>query len=76
VNVLDKGEGEFDALYAKLKDDEVVYATLGLNVIDEGVLHLKYIFITWVGSSVKPLHKARSSQHRVLIYNFANVSST
>eukprot|EP01102_Stenamoeba_stenopodia_P012614 TRINITY_DN4006_c0_g1_i1.p1 TRINITY_DN4006_c0_g1~~TRINITY_DN4006_c0_g1_i1.p1 ORF type:complete len:672 (+),score=214.46 TRINITY_DN4006_c0_g1_i1:55-2016(+) len=72
VNVLEKGEGEFDALYAKLKDDEVVYATLGLNVIDEGVNHLKYIFITWVGSSVKPLHKARSSQHRVLIYNFAN----
>jgi len=51
----------------------VVYAIVGIISPFEGEYSLtKFLFITWVGPSVKPLQRARSSQHRVSLYNFAN----
>lgn len=35
----------------------------------------KYVLISWVGGKVKPKNKARSSPHRVLLYNQLNVLS-
>jgi hypothetical protein len=50
----------------------VVYLALGLLVSENEYSTQKYIFVTWVGTKVKPLHRARSSQHRVSLYNFFN----
>jgi hypothetical protein len=52
----------------------VVYAVLAVYDDEseaEGYATLKYIFISWVGPDVKPTRKALSSQHRVLLYNYA-----
>jgi len=76
VVVTSKGTGHLEEVLPLLHDDEVVYVIYGHVAEDSAVEYstLKYIFVTWVGPKVKPLHKARSSQHRVALYNFINVS--
>jgi len=51
----------------------VIYAIIGVREPEktEGYATLKFVFVTYVGAQVKPLHKARSSQHRVALYNHA-----
>jgi hypothetical protein len=34
---------------------------------------VKNVLITWVGSAVKPIPRARTSAHRVDLYNLLNV---
>jgi hypothetical protein len=73
VSLVGKGEGDISNLKVHFKSDNVVYSILGITTPGEGDYSItKYLFITWVGPEVKPLHKARSSQHRVPLYNFAN----
>eukprot|EP00029_Vermamoeba_vermiformis_P006049 TRINITY_DN226_c0_g1_i2.p1 TRINITY_DN226_c0_g1~~TRINITY_DN226_c0_g1_i2.p1 ORF type:complete len:986 (-),score=464.10 TRINITY_DN226_c0_g1_i2:72-3029(-) len=74
IVVLGTGTGGLNAVKSHFNPADVVYVVLGITEDEktEGYATLKYIFITWVGPEVKPLAKARSSQHRVLLYNFAN----
>ena len=50
---------------------------LGLQVADEDggseYKATKYVFISWVGTKVKPMVKARSSQVRVALYKYTKV---
>jgi hypothetical protein len=77
IVVLGTGTEGLETLEKFFTPDAVVYAVLGVYDDEaevEGYATLKYIFISWVGSNVKPTWKARSSQHRVLLYNYVNVS--
>jgi len=74
VYMISKGSGTVDSFVAELSDDVVEYIFYCLKVTEAGATHLKYIAITWVGCNVKPLHKARSSQHRWHLYNFAKLT--
>ena len=53
---------------------------LTIEVKDQGEAELfstsKTIFITWVGTECKPMAKARSSQHRLPLYNYVLVRTT
>jgi hypothetical protein len=72
VVFLNKGKGGLEALNEYFTQDSVVFAILGV-VFDEGDFSsVKKLFLTWVGPAVKPMVRARSSQHRVSLYNFAN----
>lgn len=70
---LSKGNGGLDEIDHLLTPDSVVYIIFGHVAEDAEYSVIKFIFITWVGPKVKPMHKARSSQHRVSLYNFTNV---
>jgi hypothetical protein len=73
VSLLGQGVGGVSELEKLFDDKDVVYSILGVVTPGEGEYSLtKFIFITWVGPQVKPLQKARSSQHRVSLYNFCN----
>jgi len=73
VFLLEKGNGGLNELDRLFEPTVVVYAIVGIISPFEGEYSLtKFLFITWVGPSVKPLQRARSSQHRVSLYNFAN----
>jgi hypothetical protein len=66
------GKGGLEDIRALLGDDKVVYIILG-TIQDEGdYSQVKYLFITWVGSLVSPLHKARSSMTRTKLYQHAS----
>lgn len=62
------GEGGIDQLQAHLSEDQIIYILFGLVKKDLDYQTVKYFFITFIGSQVKPLHKARSSQHRIKLY--------
>jgi len=72
VLLLGKGEGALSQLDSIFDDKAVVYAILGIAVGEGEYATTKFLFICWVGPAVKPLQRARSSQHRVSLYNFVN----
>lgn len=51
-----------------------VYILLGVPTAEGDYSLTKYVLITWVGPSVKPKQRARSSPHRLLLYNEIDVS--
>eukprot|EP01097_Dermamoeba_algensis_P001839 TRINITY_DN1710_c0_g1_i2.p1 TRINITY_DN1710_c0_g1~~TRINITY_DN1710_c0_g1_i2.p1 ORF type:complete len:690 (-),score=195.62 TRINITY_DN1710_c0_g1_i2:473-2503(-) len=70
VKVVEKGEGFLSTVLSHFKSDSVLYLLVGVETVEEGDYKLiKRLLVTWVGPEVKPLHKARSSQHRVLLYD-------
>jgi hypothetical protein len=73
VHILGQGTGGLDECHSLFKEDEVVYIFIGIHEEGqaEGYNTLKYILVTSVGAKCKPLHKARSSQHRVALYAHA-----
>ena len=73
VQVVGSGSGGFAEVNDSVEDDQVQYILLGLHYEDEGdYTQVKWCLLTWVGKDVPPYHKARSSQHRVLLYNLIN----
>jgi len=71
IRVVGSGSGGLAEMEQHFSDEDVVYGVLGIIVEDGGESDYstrKYIFISWVGPKVKPLTKARSSQHRVALY--------
>lgn len=73
VHILGHGTGGLSEAHPLFKEDEVVYAFVGIHEDGQadGYNTLKYILVTSVGPKCKPLHKARSSQHRVALYAHA-----
>ena len=70
VSLLHSGKGGYAEVEQFWKDDKVAYVLLGIQIEDEGdYTQTKFAFITWVGKDVEPLHRARSSQHRVILYD-------
>jgi hypothetical protein len=64
-----------------LSDAEIQYMVLTIEVKDQGEAEKlfstsKTIFITWVGTECKPMAKAKSSQHRLPLYNYVLVRTT
>jgi len=73
VIFLGKGSGGHAELEKLFEEKSVVYSVLGIAAPGEGDYTVtRYLFLTWVGPSVKTMLKARSSQHRVSLYNFIN----
>lgn len=70
LQLLKSGTGGLEAVTPLLEDDKVVYVVFGTIQDDGDYSQVKYIFVTFIGKDVKPLHKARSSQHRVKLYNY------
>jgi len=72
IKVIGSGSGGLDEMEQHFTDEDVVYGVLSVVVADEDggseYKTRKFIFISWVGPKVKPLTKARSSQHRVALY--------
>jgi Cofilin/tropomyosin-type actin-binding protein len=77
IDVLYRGSSGFDDLKQYLSEENVRYGVIALQTDEfsggdqEGVYAItRHLFFSWVGDAVKPLEKARSSQHRVALYQF------
>ena len=73
VNLLvgGSGDGSLDAFTGTFfTPGTVVYALYGVAIDEGDYSTIKYVLITFVDPDVTPLHKARSSQHRVTLYNY------
>ncbi len=72
------GAGGLESVSPLLPEDGVAYFVLNVDVKDQdegGELfsNNKNIFVTWVGTKCKPMTKAKSSQHRRPLYQYALV---
>lgn len=65
----EEGTGGLEEIRPKLKNDSIHYLVVGVVQTEVDYQSVKYLFVTFIGSEVKPLHKARSSQHRVKLYH-------
>lgn len=63
------GHGGLEEIKPKLKEDSIHYLVVGVVQTEVDYQSVKYLFVSFVGPNVKPLHKARSSQHRVKLYH-------
>jgi hypothetical protein len=72
ITLINKGTGNFTEVVGFLNPGEISYFVVGQETKEEDYSIRKYLFLAWVGPEVKPLLKARSSQHRIMIYNFCN----
>lgn len=64
-----EGHGGIQEIHPLLQDDTILYLVVGVVQTEVDYQSVKYLFITFIGPNVKPLHKARSSQHRVKLYS-------
>jgi len=75
ISVIGKGSGGLaEYVSTQLKDDEPNFAILRFSVKegDDKYAVVKNILIAWIGKNVKPTTKAKSSQDKVLLYNYSN----
>jgi len=74
IGVTAKGSSGLSEYVNQLKDDEPNFAILRFSVKegDNKYSVVKNILIAWLGKNVKPTTKAKSSQDKVLLYNYSN----
>jgi len=74
-----KGDGGLAALSETLRDDHISYSLLRvIDVIDDHPT-IKFVFITWIGTAVKFMQKAKITPHKGAVTSFigqAHVSLT
>ncbi|KAG9300714.1 hypothetical protein G9A89_023512 [Geosiphon pyriformis] len=64
LQIAAKGSGGLEQLVEHLSEDEASFGYCRVNVSnDELSVRTKFIFITWIGSGVKILRKAKLSVH-------------
>jgi len=70
VKVLDESSKGLKGAAKYFTDDNIGYALLAVASRGEGDYStLKNVLVSWVGPDTSPRLKARSSQHRVMLYN-------
>lgn len=72
LRVTEKGSGDVSAFNKYFTEDKIAYVLYGITFQDGDYSVIKRVLVTWVGQKVKPLHKARSSQHRAALYKYVN----
>ncbi|KAH3796146.1 uncharacterized protein LOC127838019 [Dreissena polymorpha] len=58
------GEGDSQDISAALADDKPMYALYRATDMVDDITTVKFVYIIWVGNSVKPMTKAKISTHK------------
>jgi len=58
-----QGNGDVDTMVRELKDDEVQYALVRLSYEEAEVVHVRNVFIVWIGPNVLPFEKGKKRTH-------------
>ena len=72
LRILGAGKGGVEAVRTHFKEDECVFVVMSAVVPDGNYSVQKNILISWVGQRVAPLHRSRSAQNRVELYQLAS----
>ncbi|XP_050389533.1 uncharacterized protein LOC126808659 [Patella vulgata] len=64
IIVAGKGEGTVDELRENLVDDQVMYGLYRVTDKIDDITTVKFVYIIWVGTKVKPMTRAKISTHR------------
>ncbi|XP_060586255.1 uncharacterized protein LOC132741996 [Ruditapes philippinarum] len=58
------GEGDSDEIVEVLTEDKPMYALYRTSDVVDDITIVKFVYIIWVGNSVKPMTKAKISTHK------------
>ncbi|KAJ7339333.1 hypothetical protein OS493_005726 [Desmophyllum pertusum] len=64
IVLIGKGTDGLKGIVALLESDIVAYALLRVVDVFDGIATVKFVCITWVGESVKPMTKGKISTHK------------
>lgn len=64
IVLTDKGEGDSQEIVDVLSDDKPMYALYRTTDVVDNYTVTKFVYIIWVGNSVKPMTKAKISTHK------------
>ncbi|XP_046560819.1 uncharacterized protein LOC124269828 [Haliotis rubra] len=64
IDSYQKGEGGLDELKACLEPENAMYALYRVSDVVDDIVTVKFVFITWVGTKVKPMAKAKISTQK------------
>ncbi|ESO96032.1 hypothetical protein LOTGIDRAFT_231819 [Lottia gigantea] len=64
IIVKNKGEGTVDELRENLVEDEAMYGLYRLTDHLDDIKTVKFVYIVWLGTEVKPMTRAKVSTHR------------
>ncbi|XP_046365847.2 uncharacterized protein LOC124141792 [Haliotis rufescens] len=64
IDSCEKGDGGVDELKACLEPDKAMYSLYRVSDVVDDIVTVKFVFITWVGTKVKPMAKAKISTHK------------
>ncbi|EDO47220.1 predicted protein [Nematostella vectensis] len=69
-----KGSGGLPEMASCMKEDYVSYALLRVTDIVDQISTVKFVFIQWIGESVKPMTKGKISTHKPTMQKVFGVS--
>eukprot|EP01113_Clastostelium_recurvatum_P047677 TRINITY_DN8543_c0_g1_i4.p1 TRINITY_DN8543_c0_g1~~TRINITY_DN8543_c0_g1_i4.p1 ORF type:complete len:340 (+),score=39.21 TRINITY_DN8543_c0_g1_i4:96-1115(+) len=73
LDVADAGSGSIIDLVPRFTSDSIVYVVLAVQPEGEGGYTMpKFIFLSWSGPHVAPMKRARSTPHRLELYDKIN----
>jgi len=70
LDIVATGTGPVEEIKELLKPGEVNFVIMGVMFEEVNFKEYKYLLIGWVGPEVKPLHRARASQARPVLYKY------
>lgn len=65
--LLGSGDGSLEDLKEFCQDDKVVYGYIRMTDVVDDIATVKFVYIQWVGESVKPMTKAKISTHKGVV---------
>ncbi|KAL0484069.1 coactosin [Acrasis kona] len=64
VKLVGKGTGGYDEFVKQLSDDKALYGVFRVIAVDDDSRRTKFVFVTFLGSKLVPLKRARVSTHK------------
>jgi hypothetical protein len=72
VKLVGSGSGGMEELKGSLDDNAVLYGVFKVIGVDQDSRRTKLVFVTWIGSGLSPLKRARTSTHKSAFTQFFN----
>ena len=72
IKLVGSGSGGFSELKSHLDDNAVLYGVFKVIGVDQDSRRTKLVFVTWIGSGLSPLKRARTSTHKSAFTQYFN----
>ena len=72
IKLTGSGSGGLAELKSNLDDNQVLYGVFKVIGVDQDSRRTKLVFVTWIGSGLSPLKRARTSTHKSAFTQFFN----
>jgi len=72
LKLVGSGSGGMNELKTQLDSNQVLYGIFRVIGVDQDSRRTKYVFVTFIGSGLSPLKRARTSTHKSALAQYFN----